>query len=272
MIAAKQKSVDKEVLVTIGTEEITVDEFMRVYNKNNTQTSMQDPTPVAEYLDLFVNFKLKVMEAEELQMDTNSAFISELAGYREQLAKPYFIDESVNEALLEEAYQHKLKDVRASHILIMVDENARPEDTLAAYNKTSEIREKITQGMSFADAAAEFSDDPSAKDREEIPGKQRYRPGNKGDLGYFTAFNMVYPFEEAAYNTPVGQISQPTRTRFGYHLIMVNEKKDALGTAQVAHIFVPLMPGITSEDSLAKLKRSIIFIRRFRKACLSKML
>jgi peptidyl-prolyl cis-trans isomerase SurA len=250
-----QKSLDKEVLVNIGNEAVTVDDFMRVYDKNNSQTSMQDPTPIAEYLDLFVNFKLKVMEAEELKMDTNSTFQKELAGYREQLAKPYFIDESVNEALLEQAYQRKLKDVRASHILIMVDENARPEDTLAAYNKIVEVRELVVNGMPFEEAAVEYSDDPSAKDREEIPGKQRARPGNKGDLGYFTVFNMVYPFENAAYETPVGEISQPTRTRFGYHLIKVNDKKDALGTAQVAHIFVPILPGSTSEDSIADLEK-----------------
>jgi len=254
-ITYAQKSLDKEVLVSIGEENVTVDEFMRVYEKNNSQTSMQQPTPIPEYLDLFINFKLKVMEAEELKMDTNKAFKDELAGYREQLAKPYFIDESVNEALLEQAYQRKLKDIRASHILIMVDENARPEDTLAAYTKIVEIREKIVNGMPFEEAAVEFSDDPSAKDREEIPGKQRYRPGNKGDLGYFTVFNMVYPFEDAAYETPVGEISKPTRTRFGYHLIKVNDKKDALGTAQVAHIFVPVVPNSTPEDSLAKLEK-----------------
>ena len=250
-----QKSHNKEVLVTIGNEAVSVDDFMRVYDKNNSQTGMQDPTPIAEYLDLFINFKLKVMEAEELKLDTNSAFIKELAGYRDQLAKPYFIDESVNEALLEQAYQRKLKDVRASHILIMVDENARPEDTLAAYQKIRDIRSKIMNGMPFADAAVKYSDDPSAKDREEIPGKQRYRPGNKGDLGYFTVFNMVYPFENAAYETPVGEISQPVRTRFGYHLVQVNDKKDALGTAQVAHIFVPILPGSTSEDSIADLEK-----------------
>jgi len=247
-----QKSLDKEVIVSIGEEEVTVDEFMRVYEKNNSQTSMQHPTPIPEYLDLFINFKLKVMEAEELKMDTNKAFKEELAGYREQLAKPYFIDESVNEALLEQAYQRKLKDIRASHILIMVDENAKPEDTLAAYTKIVEIRKKIVDGMPFEEAAVEYSDDPSARDKEEIPGQQRYRPGNKGDLGYFTVFNMVYPFEDAAYETAVGEISQPVRTRFGYHLIKVTDKKDALGTAQVAHIFVPLVPNSTPEDSLAK--------------------
>lgn len=134
----------------------------------------------------------------------------------------------------------------------MVDENARPEDTLAAYNEIVSIREEIMAGKDFGEAASEYSDDPSARDREEIPGKQRYRKGNKGDLGYFTVFNMVYPFENAAYQTPVGQVSQPVRTKFGYHLIKVVDKKDALGVAQVAHIYAAVTPNTSPEDKAAK--------------------
>lgn len=247
-----QKGLDNETLVTIGNEPVTVGEFMHIYNKNNTQTSVQEPSTVEEYLDLFINFKLKVKEAVDLKMDTVAEFQKELAGYREQLAKPYFIDESVNEALLMEAYNRKLQDVRASHILIKVTADAVPEDTLEAYNKIVNIRGEVLAGKDFGEAATEYSDDPSAQDREEISGKQRYRRGNKGDLGYFTVFNMVYPFENAAYNTPVGQVSEPIRTKFGYHIVKVTDKKDALGVAQVAHIYVALTPNTTSEDSIAK--------------------
>jgi len=248
-----QNTPDNKTLVTIGDEAVTVGEFMHIYNKNNTQSSMQEPSSVEEYLDLFINFKLKVKEAVDLQLDTIGEFQKELAGYREQLAKPYFVDESVNVALLKEAYDRKLYDVRASHILIMVNENATPEDTLEAYNEITRIREEIVAGKDFGEAAIEYTDDPSARDREEIPGKQRYRKGNRGDLGYFTVFNMVYPFENAAYKTPVGQVSQTIRTRFGYHLIKVTDKKDALGVAEVAHIFVSLNPATTTpEDSASK--------------------
>ena len=246
-----QQSLSQQTLVTIGDEKVTVDEFMRIYEKNNSLNAVQEPSTINEYLDLFINFKLKVKEAEELKMDTASDFRKELDGYREQLAKPYFIDESVNEALLKEAYERKLVDIRASHILIMVDPNARPEDTLAAYNKIVQVREEIMNGKNFADAAFEYSDDQSARDREEIPGKQRFRAGNKGDLGYFTVFNMVYPFENGAYETPVGEISQPFRTKYGYHIVQVNDRKEALGTAEVAHIFVGMRPDASTEDSLA---------------------
>lgn len=250
-----QFSLDNKTLVTIGDEKVTVGEFMKVYNKNNTQTGAYETSTIEEYLDLFINFKLKVKEAEELKMDTSSIFQKELNSYREQLAKPYFIDENVNEALLKEAYNRMLKDIRASHILVMVDENASAEDTLIAYTKIVETRDKISAGMDFSDAAVEFSEDPSARDREAIPNQQGFRPGNKGDLGYFTVFNMVYPFETAAYSTALGEVSQPVRTKFGYHILKINDIQNAMGVVQVAHIFVAVRPDASPEDAERKAEK-----------------
>lgn len=253
--AMSQKSIDKKVLVNIGNEKVTAKEFKKVYEKNNTQTDLYDDAAVKEYLNLYINFKLKVLEAEALMMDTVPSFIKELEGYRAQLAVPYFVDETVNESLLKEAYNHLLKDIRASHVLIMVDENAIPADTLKAYNKIASIRNEIIAGKDFGEAAVEYSDDPSARDTEAIPNKQRFRQGNKGDLGYFTVFNMVYPFEEAAYNTKINEISPIVRTKYGYHIIKVTDNKDAMGYAEVAHIFVALRPESTTEDSLRKVEK-----------------
>ncbi len=250
-----QFSLDDKALVTIGDEKITVAEFMKVYNKNNSQTDAYETSTIEEYLDLFINFKLKVKEAEELKMDTSKAFVKELNGYREQLAKPYFVDENVNEALLEEAYNRMLKDIRARHILLLVDEDANAEDALEAYNRITEIRETVTDGMDFAEAAVQYSEDPSAKDREAIPNQQAFRPGNKGDLGYFTIFNMVYPFESAAYSTPLDSVSQPIRTKFGYHLLKITDIQDAMGVVQVAHVFVALRPDASSADSARKAEK-----------------
>lgn len=254
-IAFSQSTVGKKVIVTIGDEKVTSNEFMKVYEKNNYSSDLYAEKDVKDYLNLYVNFKLKVLEAEALKMDTAASFISELDGYRTQLAKPYFIDETVNESLLTESYERLNKDVRASHILIMADENATPEDTLVAYNKISKILDEIKAGKDFADAAVEFSDDPSARDQEAVPNQQRYKEGNKGDLGYFTVFNMVYPFENAAYNTEVGEVSDVVRTKYGYHILKVYDKKDAMGSAEVAHIFVALRPEATSEDSARKAEK-----------------
>lgn len=241
---AKAQNAEK-VLMTVGDEEISVEEFWNIYQKNNTDKSI-DKKSLDEYLDLYVNFRLKVNEAKTLKKDTLPSFKKELAGYREQLAKPYLVDEDINEKLLDEAYQRMLKDVRVSHILLFLDEDALPEDTLKIYNKVRDIREEILSGkMSFEDAAVKYSDDRSARDMPS-DGKRPPREGNKGDLGYFTVFDMVYPFEVAAYETKVGEISQPVHTRFGYHLIYKTDEIPAIGQAQVAHIFIKAMASDTS--------------------------
>ncbi|MDG1901072.1 MAG: peptidylprolyl isomerase [Bacteroidales bacterium] len=253
--AFTQSNLDKKVLVTINNENVTAGEFMRVYEKNNYSDELYSEDDVNEYLNLYINFKLKVAEAEYLKMDTSLSFTTELSGYRTQLAKPYFVDESVNEELLLEAYNRLTKDIRASHILIMVDENATPEDTLKAYNKISRVIDELSAGKEFSVAAIEYSEDPSARDTKAIPNKQRAKKGNRGDLGYFTVFNMLYPFESAAYSTEVGEISPIIRTKYGYHIINVTDVKDAMGSAQVAHIFVAIRPDASKQDSLRKTEK-----------------
>lgn len=241
-----QKSLDKKILLTVGDEQVTVKELVDVYKKNNVNNEMIDKKSFEEYVDLYTNFRLKVLEAEQLKMDTSKAFQKELSGYREQLAKPYFTDDKVSEELLLEAYNRKLKDVRANHILIKVNKDATAADSLIAFNKINDLRNRILKGEDFGKVAMESSDDPSARDRDAVPNQSPFRPGNKGDLGYFSVFDMVYPFENAAYNTPIGEISKPVRTDFGYHLIKVTEKSDAVGIIEVAHIYVAMTPGSDS--------------------------
>jgi peptidyl-prolyl cis-trans isomerase SurA len=247
----KAQDSDDRVLLNIAGEDVTASEFMYVYNKNNFNKEATSQESIREYLELYINFRLKVREAESLGLDTLASFKKELEGYRKQLAQPYFNDTKVSEELLKEAYERKQWDVRASHILIRVDKNASPEDTLKAYKKAVEARHRITSGEDFGAVAAEVSEDPSARDTEAT----QYRParkGNRGDLGYFTVFDMVYPFETGAYTTEVGKVSQPVRTDFGYHLIYVTDKQPALGQAQVAHVFVAIPPNATANDSLQK--------------------
>lgn len=227
-----------KTLVTIGGRNITAGEFMEVYEKNNINSEVIDKKNVDEYLDMYTKFKLKVIEAENRQMDTLPKFIKEYDGYRKQLAKPYFSNDEGTEALVEEAYGRMLWDVNASHILIKCDAHAVPADTLKAYNKAMEIRKRIMNGEDFATVAVEASEDPSARDIEAIPGKQRAFKGNRGNLGYFTVFDMVYPFESGVYNAKVDEITMPIRTDFGYHIIKLHSKTPACGTVRVAHIFL----------------------------------
>ncbi|MCR5014903.1 MAG: peptidylprolyl isomerase [Bacteroidales bacterium] len=241
-----QSKLDKKVLMTIGDTPVTVKEFCDVYNKNNLKGEVIEKKSVDEYLDLFVNFRMKVMEAYEMKLDTNPKFKRELEGYRKQLAKPYFTNEEISEELVKEAYQRKQHDIRASHILITCDKHALPSDTLKAYKKAMEIRERALKGEDFSSLAVLYSQDPSARDTKATD-RSPARIGNKGDLGYFTVFDMVYPFETGAYNLKEGEVSMPVRTDFGYHIIKVHNITDASGTISAAHIFLPVPRGATDD-------------------------
>ena len=252
--ANAQSKLDKQVLMTIGNQDITVKEFSDVYYKNNLKSDVIEKKSVDEYLDLFTTFRMKVMEAERLQLDTSAKFQKELAGYRKQLAKPFMSSDDITEELLEEAYQRKQKDIRASHILIRCDKNALPSDTLKAYNKAMDVRKKaLAKGADFAALADQYSEDPSAKGMKATD-QNPARPGNHGDLGYFTVFDMVYPFETGAYNTKEGEISMPIRSDFGYHIIKVKSVTDAMGSIQAAHIFLQL-PYDAPEEEVAAMKQ-----------------
>lgn len=178
-----------------------------------------------QYLQLFVGYKLKVNKAYKLGLQNGTQYQSELKSYRAQLAKNYFNDTKITEELVVEGYNRLQKEISASHILILVDENASPEDTLKAYKKIDVISKRANAGEDFDKLAVELSEDPSAKE-------------NKGDLGYFTAFRMVYPFENAAYSTQKGKISKIIRTRFGYHILKVNDIRANRGEITVAHIMI----------------------------------
>ena len=229
------KAQDKDpILLTIENKNVLLSEFNAIFKKNNTKDTKVTTESVNEYLDLYVKFKLKVAEAEELGYDTTKAFVKELEGYRKQLIQPYLSDREVTEGLVKEAYERMKFDVNASHILFNVGADALPKDTLVAYNKALKARARIMKGEAFEKVAIETSQDPSVKN-------------NKGSLGYFSALYMVYPFESAAYNLKVGEISNPVRTRFGYHLIKLNDKRSARGTIRVAHIMLQCTNEATPE-------------------------
>ena len=233
-----------DVLVKIGDKNITTEEFLNTYSKNNNLNTATEKD-LRDYLDLFINFKMKVMEGEEMQVDTSRQFNMELQSYQRQSAQQYLVDKEVTEELVNEAVNRSRFYIRASHILINCSEKVSGKDTVAAYNKAISIRNEILSGkITFAEAAVKYSDDPSARDMVN-PQNGRLHYGNKGDLGFFTVFDLIYPFETAAYNTSIGEISMPIRTRFGYHLIYVTDRIDAVQEITIAQIFVA--------DTLARL-------------------
>lgn len=229
-----QQKVD-QTLLTIGDEKIPASEFVRIYLKNNQDVQTIDSKSVEDYLNLFVNFKLKVADALDAKFDTSAAFKNELAGYRQQLARPYMVDKETEQALITEAFERIKFDVNASHILIAITDQALPSDTLKLYEKALSIRNRIIAGEPFDVVARATSDDHSVNN-------------NNGNLGYFTAFQMVYPFESAVYRLKIGEISMPVRTRFGYHIIKLNDKRPAKGQVKVAHIMIAVSKDANPEQ------------------------
>ncbi len=215
----------KEVLMTINGKPVFTNEFKRVYKKNLDLVQDESQKDIDGYLELFIDYKLKIAEAQAQGLDQESAYQSEFSKYRDQLSRNYLFEDKVTEELAKEAYERGKFDIAASHILIRVDYESVPQDTLAAYNKIKSIREKALKGEDFTGLAKTYSEEPGAKERG-------------GDLGYFSVFTMVYPFETAAYNTPVGEISEIVRTSFGYHIIKVKDRRAKLPKIGVSHIMI----------------------------------
>lgn len=238
----RQKKEKPLVVFSVAGDAVTADEFIYLYNKNH-QNKEKDFTEqkIQEYLSLFINFKLKVHEAKKRGMDTTAAFIKEYNSYRDELRKPYLPDAKLTDSLVRLTYERLKEEVKAAHILIKLKPDASPEDTLKAYMKIVDIRNKILQGEDFNRAAVAFSEDESVK-------------VNQGNLGYFTSLQMVYPFETAAYETPVGQVSSPVRTRYGYHIVKVLDRRPARGEVEVAHIMIR-----NSDDKDAEQAKNTIF-------------
>lgn len=215
----------KEVLMTIDGKPVYSNEFKRVYMKNLDLVQDESQKDIDGYLQLFIDYKLKIAEAEAQNLDKESAYKSEYSKYRDQLSRNYLFEDKVTEELAKEAYERGKEDIDASHILIRVDYESVPQDTLAAYNKIKSIRDKAVKGEDFAQLAKTYSEEPGAKE-------------SGGNLGYFTVFNMVYPFENAAYNTKVGEISKIVRTTFGYHILKVNDRRMKMPKIAVSHIMI----------------------------------
>jgi peptidyl-prolyl cis-trans isomerase SurA len=222
-----------KVLLAIGNEKVLVSDFMRVYEKNLDAIENEDEKDVQKNIELYINYRLKVKEAYRIQLDTLSSYKKEIETYRNQLSLPYLQDSSFINKLVEDAYFRIKNEVKAKHILVRTPTVATPKDTLEAYAKIKNIREKILKGEDFEKVAVEFSEDPSAK-ADPASGRE----GNKGNLGYFSAFRMVFPFEDAAYKTKVGEVSAPFKTRFGYHILQVDSVRLSKGEVEVAHILI----------------------------------
>jgi peptidyl-prolyl cis-trans isomerase SurA len=222
---AQQATTSAQALFTVKGSGTSTEEFIYLFKKNHPAKEDYTAQKIDEYLNLFINFKLKVTEAKSRGIDTTTSFVKEYNSYKEELRKPYLPEGKIVDSLVRVTYARLQEEVRASHILINVKPDALPADTLVAFKKVMEIKQKALSGEDFAALASTYSEDPSARI-------------NKGDLGYFTALQMVFPFENAAYSGKKGDVVGPVRTRFGYHLLKIIDKRTARGEVEVSHIMI----------------------------------
>ena len=232
-----------EILFTIGNESVNRYEFEKIYLKNSQMIADADKKSIDEYLDMFIIYKMKIAEAKSIGLHKTDEFKQEYASYRKQLLQPQLVDTEEELKLLQEAYQRSKVEVNASHILITVPKDASPVDTLILYNKTLSIRNRILENGDFESVARATSDDPSVKT-------------NGGNLGYFSVFQTVYPFEDAAYSTPIDSVSLPIKSRFGYHLIKVNGRRSSAKQVKTAHIMIA-SPANDSPENAEQAKQLI---------------
>ena len=207
-----------DVLFKINNQPVYAEEFIRVYNKNIELIQDESQKDIDNYLELYINYKLKLSDAYLKKLDEKDSYKSELNKYSRQLKSSFLTDKISEEKLILEAYDRTKYEVNVSHILIRIDEGNN--DTISSYNKALNLRKNLL------------------KDSIESVIKS-YHNGKDiiiENLGYFSAFKMIYKFENVAYSTKVGEVSMPFRTRFGYHILKVNDKRVSLGEITVGHI------------------------------------
>ena len=239
-LALQAQSNADPVIFEINGQKILKSEFMREFsNSHNIQddnkaTLAQKRQRLMEYADLYVNFRAKLADAYAKGMDTLPSLQRELAGYRRELAAPYLIDSASLNRILHEAYERNQYSLHAQHILVLCGPNASPDDTLAAYNKALDYYKRAMAGEDFLALAKEANE---IRFKQEMLGPDDPRRRDNGDLGNFTAFDMVYPFENLAYGLEVGQISMPGRTSYGYHVVKLVDKSPYIAKVSFQHIW-----------------------------------
>ena len=237
-----QEVKEDPVVIEIEDKKITQSEFMASFLQSNPPSSdiseAEKRKALNEYVYLFTNFRLKIKDALIEQYDTLEGFKREFSIYRDEVAAPYLIDAESLENILQEVYKRNQEAVRASHIMVALPRNPTPEDTLKAYNKAMDIYNKaIAKDADFTKLAIAFSEDPSVK-THEAKHIEKTVEGNGGDLGYFSVFDMVLPFEDAAFGLKIGEISKPVRSDYGYHIIKLVDKISIYGKTSIQHIWV----------------------------------
>lgn len=218
-----------KTLVDIGDDKITLGEFEKQYLKTvgNIDTARNKSIDEKkQFLNLYINFRLKVKDARERGLLNNPDIQKDVEEYKRNFAPTYLVDKEIVKEKVEDLYEKRKDEVRASHILINLPENASPQDSIMAYQKADSVIARLEKGEDFGTVAEMYSMDRTVK-------------SNRGDLYYFTAGMTVPEFEDAVYALKVGDISKkPVRTMFGLHIIKLTDRKPRIESVKISHILI----------------------------------
>ena len=236
MACLGMKTVSAQTLFTYGKNNVDVKEFLRAFNKNNTQPASGKAKAISNYLDLYIKSRLKVWEAYERRYDTLPQIKTEVENLRTQISESYMTDPVMAARLNKEAFQRSLKDIHVAHIFITFKDAKGFLDTLGAQKKLLSTTRRLEKGDDFLQVAQQSSDDPSVKE-------------NKGDMGYITVLTLPYEFENVIYSTPVGKYSSVVRSAFGYHIFKNLGERKAVGKIKAQQLLLAIPP---ESDEAAK--------------------
>lgn len=218
-----------KTLVDIGDDKITLGEFEKQYLKTVGSLDSAKNKSIDEkkqFLNLYINFRLKVKDARERGLLNNPDIQKDVEEYKRNFAPTYLVDKEIVSTKVKELYEKRKDEVRASHILINLPENASPQDSILAYQKADSVIAKLKAGEDFGEVALQYSMDRTVK-------------SNRGDLYYFTAGMTVPEFEDAVYELSVGDYSKkPVRTMFGLHIIKLTDRKPRTESVKISHILI----------------------------------
>ncbi len=218
-----------KTLVELGDDKITLGEFEKQYLKtvgNLDSAKNKSIDDKKQFLNLYINFRLKVKDARERGLLSNAEIQKDVEEYKRNFAPTYLVDKEIVNQKVEDLYDKRKDEVRASHILINLAETSSPQDSILAYQKADTIIQKLKDGAEFSELALQYSMDRTVN-------------SNKGDLYYFTAGMTVPEFEDAVYEMKVGDFSKkPVRTMFGLHIIKLTDRKPRTESVRISHILI----------------------------------
>lgn len=252
-------------------EAITLNEFESAYRRMNDKDPYRSGLDsLKDFLNLYSDYRLKLLEAKEMGLDKDPKIISEIDGYKKMLAGPFLLDKELTEPAIKKMYERRQVEVTASHYLAAIKNPNDAIDTLKAYKRALEAIKRLNSGTDMAEVAMgeeyfNYLLDPKSftdKEQKKKPNTptdstlwprsddpQTWQSG--GDLGYFTAGMTVRSFEDAVYNLKVGEYTKmPIRTRYGYHVIQLTGKQKRVGGVSVHHILIAVNKDVKGTDTI----------------------